>query len=142
MFTTPCFIRKNTPELWEALEALGYQQSRVINKDSYLCIVTTNFKEYSKYTTITQEMFDTKNPHVTWNCCGRIDCGTNEELFLAIAALRDDSDKNQWFTDGIRWFKCPYERVEECRKNAGNYGNKLIDYSMKATVEELIKHFN
>lgn len=24
---------------------------------------------------------------------------TNEELFLAIAALRDDSDINQWFTD-------------------------------------------
>ena len=29
----------------------------------------------------------------------KINCGTNEELFLAIAALRDDSDINQWFTD-------------------------------------------
>ena len=26
-----------------------------------------------------------------------IDCGTNEELFIAIAALRDNSDKYQYF---------------------------------------------
>ena len=25
------------------------------------------------------------------------DCGDNEGLFLAIAAIRDDTDKNQWF---------------------------------------------
>lgn len=30
--------------------------------------------------------------------CGKfIDCGTNEELFLSIAALRDDINENQWF---------------------------------------------
>lgn len=28
---------------------------------------------------------------------GSINCETNEELFLGIAALRDDTDKNQWF---------------------------------------------
>lgn len=33
---------------------------------------------------------------------GSVDCGTNEELFLAIAALRDDSNYMQWFiTDSI-----------------------------------------
>lgn len=42
-------------------------------------------------------MFDSKDPHITWNCAGRIDCGTNEELFLALAALRDDTNMFQWF---------------------------------------------
>ncbi len=28
MFTTPCFIRKNTPELREKLERLGYTQAQ------------------------------------------------------------------------------------------------------------------
>ena len=64
-----------------------------------------------------------------------IDCGINEELFLAIAALRDD-DINQWFTDGIRWELCG---VDE----ASYYGWKNIYKSVfhKATLEELIKHF-
>lgn len=28
---------------------------------------------------------------------GYIDCGTNENLFLALAALQDDTDNEQWF---------------------------------------------
>lgn len=35
---------------------------------------------------------------------GRVDCGANEFLFLAIAALRYDTDDSQWFTDGEDWF--------------------------------------
>lgn len=65
-----------------------------------------------------------------------IDCGTNEELFLAIAALRDDTDENQWFTDGYHWEICPDEVA---------YINAWIDkYGFsphKAIVEELIAHF-
>lgn len=65
-----------------------------------------------------------------------IDCGTNENLFLAIAALRDDTDRKQWFTDGYHWEICPDEVA---------YINAWIDrygYSPhKATVEELIEHF-
>lgn len=147
MFTTPCFIRKNTPELWKVLETLGYQQSRCIDRDSYLCIATSVFKEYSKYTTITREMFDTKNPYITWNCAGRVDCGTNEELFLAIAALRDDSDKNQWFiydtTDCIiesrrrvDWLICEEDKIEDFLF----YDCEFLNVH-KATVEELIEHF-
>lgn len=67
-----------------------------------------------------------------------IDCGTNEELFLAIVALRDDTDKNQWFTDGYLWFKCGDEMCDETIEYYLNkYGRKFH----KATVEELINHF-
>lgn len=95
-FTTPCFIRKNTPELRKKLEKLGYK-SRTISNNDKLCLATTANNVYAKYTIITNEMFDSVDPHRTWNCAGRIDCGTNEELFLAISALRDDTNKNQWF---------------------------------------------
>lgn len=96
-----------------------------------LCLATAANKEYAKYTNITNEMFDSKDPHITWNCAGRIDCGTNEELFLALAALRDDTDKFQWFIspEGI-W--------------AYNKNNDSISVSpkwRKATVYELIEHF-
>lgn len=130
MFTTPCFIRKNTPELMQKLWELGYHiypTCRGIDIINPYIFAHRGYYAQSPIGRIEE---------IKW-----IDCGDNEELFLAIAALRDDSDKEQYFTDGIRWFKCPYERVEECRKNAGNYGNKLIDYSTKATVKELIEHF-
>lgn len=126
-FTTLCFIRKNTQELRKKLIELGYKSSRVIDDNEELCLATG----LNKYTHITNDMFDSKDPHITWNCAGRIDCGTNEELFLALAALRDDTDKFQWFIspEGI-W--------------AYNKNNDSISVSpkwRKATVYELIEHF-
>lgn len=100
-FTTPCFIRKNTQELRRGLEELGYN---ILNSGN---------------TTLDEHNYDGKGSHksieegkaiitsygnlygVIYNVDtvtkkGRIDCGMNEELFLAIAALRDDSNYMQW----------------------------------------------
>ena len=70
---------------------------------------------------------------------GLIDCGTNEELFLAIAALRDDTDKNQWFTDGDKWILCP--EIKFSTYWVYNDIDVNIDTVHKATVNELIEHF-
>lgn len=94
MFTKSCFIRKNSSQLRKKLRELGYEPFRE-REDEELCIAT--FAYGSKYIIISEDDFDDTDQSRTWNCNGRIDCGTNEELFLAIAALRDDSDKNQWF---------------------------------------------
>lgn len=38
MFTTPCFIRKNTPELVEKLEDLGYKKDiNYLENDKCCC---------------------------------------------------------------------------------------------------------
>ena len=72
--------------------------------------------------------------------CGKfIDCGTNEELFLAIAALRDDTDKNQWFTDGDKWILCP--EIKFSTYWVYNDIDVNIDTVHKATVDELIEYF-
>ena len=126
-FTTPCFIRKNTPELRKKLEKLGY---RLFGEelDEDLCIFTS--PECGLYNI----EFFSNIPHPEET--DSIDCGTNENLFLAIAALRDDTDRKQWFTDDYHWEICPDEVA---------YINAWIDrygYSPhKATVEELIEHF-
>lgn len=142
-FTTPCFIRKNTPELRKKLEKLGYK-SRTISNNDKLCLATTANNMYAKYTIITNEMFDSVDPHRTWNCAGRIDCGTNEELFLAIAALRDDTDDSQWFVyppENI-WFICDDDDINYARENIKDSVQAAwFHCSHKATVEELIEHF-
>lgn len=70
---------------------------------------------------------------------GLIDCGMNEELFLAIAALRDDTDKYQWFTDGDKWILCP--EIKFSTYWAYNDVDINTDTIHKATVNELIEHF-
>jgi hypothetical protein len=136
MFTQSCFIRKNTPELRKKLEDLGYYKSD-FGSDFNNSIATTVFNEYkSLYTCIREQSFDDTNPHTTWGLKFRIDCGTNEELFLALAALSDDDDYMQWFTDGEKWYQNRQNDIEVIRYGAGS----PINFH-KATVEEIIEHF-
>ncbi len=135
-FTTPCFIRKNTPELRKKLEELGYRLfGEELNED--LCIFTS--PECGLYNI----EFFSNIPHPEET--DSIDCGDNEELFLSIASLRDDTDKYQWFIMDVEiyvyipkgtWF-------QSTDRNGGRHVGTQIEslYCHKATVEELIEHF-
>ena len=126
-FIQPCFIRKNTPELRKKLEKLGYKYSTF--DDLKLNGIIT-FPSKNEYSVWANYHFDGK--HILKSF---IDCGDNKELFLALAALRDNSDKNQWFiydedTSFLQkgdWYMCSL--------------NHHLSPSHKATVEELIEHF-
>lgn len=127
MFTQKCFIRKNTPELVKRLEELGYKASFSARNGYGEYLYAFNGivagGEYNAY--------DEK--------AGFIDCVINEELFLAIASLRDDSDKFQYFTNGVFWIKC--SQLELKHELDNNYEEFCVADFHKATVEELIEHF-
>ena len=132
MFTQRCFIRKNSEWLMSELEKLGYLYFRDVNYDKYLA----TFIDVSD----SLEFYDSFNDEKIIDfLCDSIDCGTNEELFLAIAALRDDSDKHQFFTNGSEWIKC--EQLDLKHELDNNYEELCVADFHKATVEELIKHF-
>ena len=109
MFTQECFIRKNTEQLIFNLYKLGYEYYRPLDWFKNIC---TNFgknidfdgNESDRYVI---DAFD--DGYISYFNKIMIDCGTNEELFLAIAALRDDSDKHQLFTNGKEWIQCEKE---------------------------------
>lgn len=138
-FIQPCYIYKNTESLRENLEKLGYKCNCKFDSNM-LWIVGNNYFCSNQILLNNREIGDL--------VFDKICCGTNEELFLAIAALRDDSDINQWFvynnTDWeneedlkeITFFLCKEKTVksEMCC-------NLLYNDCRKATVEELIKHF-
>lgn len=141
-FTTPAFIRKNTPELRKKLEKLGYNHSTDVIEDERFCIATSPVN--CNYRVILKEVFDDTNPHCTWNCAGRIDCSINEELFLAIAALRDDTDDNQLFTNGKGDWGIYRDGSDGSLPGMDFYGmpnDFNLLYYHKATVNELIEHF-
>lgn len=139
-FTTPCFIRKNTPELRKKLEELGYfnNSPQWTNNCSIIWAYQYPMKGFDTPNYVIADSFDIPFDKHSALCGKFIDCGTNEELFLAIAALRDDTDKYQWFTDGDLWFKCG---DEVCNETIEYYLNKYGRKIHKATVNELIEHF-
>lgn len=115
-FTASCFIKKNTFELGEKLEELGREKVFYSDKDAGIVVYDDNtFDSISE-----SEIIDTAYI---------IDCGINEPLFLALAALRDDSDYMQWFTDG------------------GNFIQSMTNVYIgnpryrKTTASELVEHF-
>lgn len=143
-FTTPCFIRKSTYKLRKKLDELGYRLfGAELNED--LCIFTS--PECGLYNI---EFFN-NIPHPDET--DSVDCGTNEELFLAIAALRDDSNYMQWFiADSIlsvsygdsigndHYFTEPKGIMFFWDENWDN-ATIISGRYHKATVNELIEHF-
>lgn len=143
-FTTPCFIRKNTPELRKKLEELGYE---ILNSGN-TTLDEHNYDGNGSHKSIEEgraiitsygNLYGVIYDIDTVTKKGRIDCGTNEELFLAIAALKDDTDKNQWFTDGDKWILCP--EIKFSTYWVYNDVDVNLDVIHKATVNELIEHF-
>ena len=146
-FTTRCFIRKNSKELQKKLANIGYDICRCVNFEKVEWLHTLPIKgtvhgkgyfdeemEFHDWT-VEKELnrFVIGNPTY-------IDCGENEDLFLAIAALRDDSDIHQLFTDGENLVKSDIHNLIKFKEYFEGIG---FDYhkTHKATVEELIEHF-
>ena len=102
-----------------------------ISGDSAVGVVvvfTNGYPNKNKYSIWVNYHFDMKQVLKSY-----IDCGTNEELFLSLAALRDDTDRHQWFIDDNTsiWERSNDELPSRYMQMEGH----------KASVEEIIKHF-
>ena len=142
MFTTKCFIRKNTPELQDKLKKLGYHICSCCKfKDNIWLhnFISDEHDRYEIHGLGAWDVEDNQEEVLNLFLIGNaehpnpaIDCGDNEELFIAIASLRDDTDKYQWFTDG---------NITEMSTEDLPSKYMMLE-GHKCTVEELIKIFN
>lgn len=136
MFTTPCFIRKNTPELREKLEKLGYTCSLYLFGGGFISIGNLFYLRTLPTKCQYQGM------QTLMHNSSVIDCGKNEEMFLALAALRDDTDRYQQFVCIESY--CDYFDLFH---DIGHFAKCITDrmpdskYWRKATAEEIIEHF-
>lgn len=144
-FLQAAFIRRNTPEIRKKLEELGYKCFSL--RCDRLCLYTAPY--LNAYHSIHPEWLDNKDIYKT----NDIDCGNDESLFLAIAALRDDTDKHQWFiadsplsvsyNDAVgndHYFTEPKGSVFFWDTN-WMHATIISGSYHKATVEELIEYF-
>lgn len=132
MFIQSCFIRNVSKLLVRDIRVLGYEPMYDVwhyNVKGNNLVLENNTWHFTN----------------SDNHPNSIDCGENKDLFLAIAALRDDTDENQWFIVDIDvylnlnkgdWFKAT-------NINGQYHVGTKIDplYCHKATVEELIEYF-
>lgn len=139
MFITNCFIRKNTPELRGKLKKMGY----------YVCHCTGGATAVSlmallgEVHAVCAEELDIFADEVKSGKCKLIDCGDDEQLFIALAAMRDDTDKDQLFTNGIDW-----AIKREVARGLGLPGFEYLSFPRdidtplhKATKEEIMNYF-
>ena len=143
-FTTQCFIRKNTANIRNRLKELGYYCNPYLGWNNlFTCVFGVN----SVYS------LDDYDTNGLKEIDGLIDCGTNEELFLAIAALRDDSNYMQWFIAESSLSVSFGDAIGNDHyfiEPKGSFFFWGIEYQnatiisgnfRKATVNELIEHF-
>lgn len=161
MFIQSCFIRKNTKYLIDKLEELGYNYAKNGAGPWFIPLCESLFLGVNLYSNGYYMGINGK-----WGS-NWIDCGTNEELFLAIAALRNDTDKNQWFVipkiktirlqgcfpqtigmdghqqiiDGYKWHLSNEDGISEKIRSYIENGEDEKFLPHKATVKELIEHF-
>ena len=139
MFTTKCFIRKNTPELRGKLKKMGYQVCHCAEGATAVFLMAVEGDIHAVH----YEELDIFADEVKSGTCKLIDCGDNEQLFLALAAMRDDTDNDQLFTNGIDW-----AIKREAARNLGLPGFEYLSFPRdvntplhKATEEEIMNYF-
>lgn len=139
MFKTKCFIRKNTPELRSKLKDMGYRVCRCTEETTAVYLMAGHGDIHAVH----DELVDIFEDEVKSGACKLIDCGDNELLFLALAAMRDDTDKDQLFTNGIDW-----AIKREATRGLGLPGFEYLSFPRdvntplhKATEEEIMNYF-
>lgn len=84
-YTRSFFIRKNTPEIRDILEKLGYAPSEYTDRGDIIFID----KRYSEYYLFSNKYFKGLIESYRHGIkCDFIDCSDNEELFFALAKFR------------------------------------------------------
>lgn len=130
-FTTPCFVcvedAEKRKELLGWLQGIGYDLYQSAKNMNYpiLCANMVDDESGSVYGEYEEELTGIIRD-------AAIDCGADIELFKALAAINCENDREQWFTDGTRWYLCQSKKVHPDYKALGY---------RTATEEEIIDYF-
>lgn|SRR5574344_2101054 len=120
-----CFIQKNTDDIKAKLkdmhiDALTY--SLTDNNCDSICV----FEDGGEYKYLPFSYNEKDRDFMNVNA---INCEHNDNLFMALASIREEDDYHQWFTNGAVWL---YSEDTIFQKDGFH----------KASYYELLMHFN
>ena len=129
MFTTPCFIRHNNQKLRDKLQELGYK-----------VLVPAN-RHYGKFLVCYNGICESQGLDDLVGGDEFIDCGDNEELFIATASLRKDTDIKQYFIciedEGIYGESHPSDSEIFNKRGSFLYNNLCEDYKLVVLTKSI-----
>lgn len=143
MFTHECFIRRTDEEIIERLKEIGHKWfSEPYSRHDAIAVIDASYSDKLRRgldKPFLQVRLDVTEKYLLKHA---VDCGDNIDLFIAVAAIRCDSDKYQWFTDGCHWEICPDDKadIETWISHYNHLGTYLYN-PHKASIIELIDHF-
>lgn len=126
-FTTPCYVRIENKgkrkKVCEQLHSVGYKIKVDYTEDINPIVVASKLGI----------LYDASQFE---DVPGFIDCGINIPIFLALTAMNDSDDKDQWLIriDTKELYLCKVKKFK-CAKNITS------GFYRKATVPEIIEHF-
>lgn len=127
-FTQPCFVRvedaEERKELIEWCQEIG--RSGIFIKEAQIRNYIWAGSENSYQL---RDDIPSNNPYM-------INCGTNIDLFKALAAMNDENDREQWFLTK----SCGSFNTLHLGINGYKGGYPPVEVS-KATATEIIEHF-
>ena len=134
MFTTPCFIKKNTKQLREILKQIGYKPSQTYNiEHPYLWTCENGY--YYSTTNDNLESINLGDSYGPYGIC----CGYNDDMFLMLASMNDENDKHQYFNANDKdFYYCNDNKFDNELANVTN--NVYVNYH-KSTKEEIINYY-
>lgn len=143
MFIQPCFIKKNenTFKILEKLKELGYKEG-----------VSPHDKgdKFDRDIHLFEDKYHFRT-NVCYGITNVIDCDEDEELFISLAALRDDTPLYSWYWFNDKLVIC--YSIFDLNVNTGiTYRFELADNPKirfpadiqtmrKATVEDIVEFF-
>lgn len=141
-FTTPCFVRVEDryerKKLIELLKRIGWRFRGIASPEKKYVVADAHHQ------TVTTWVLDEWGAERFENI-GYIFCGTNVELFKALAAMNDENDREQWFVvkkNISDWYDIDDIVYQKGDMFFNDSGEPLVEKNFrKATTEEIISYF-
>lgn len=142
-FLHKCVVRtkndEDRKELIEFLETIGYVNGQPMIDGMDYTFITFFIGETACYEVWDDEYVEYFIKHGT---IGFFDFGENVELFKAVTAMRNDTDKNQWFVHNSGEFIfCNQSELKHVLDNTEMYQEYAVAECHKATLPELVEKF-
>lgn len=146
-YVVSCCLWKCNDNIREQLKNLGYQYFTI--KEDADCILIDPYETDGMWYEYKKDALEGIVKELKYGGQSIIDCGTDENTFIALASIRTDTDKNQWFASNYKHrYLDRYDSYHFCTKDdyreyfGDNPQDVNYDDFHKMTANEVVEFMN
>ena len=146
-YVATCCLWKCNDSIREQLKNLGYQYFTI--REDADCILIDPYETDGMWYEYKKDALKEIVKELKYGGQSIIDCGTDERSFIALASIRTDTDKNQWFASNYKHrYMDSYASYHFCTKDdyrdyfGDNPQDENYDDFHKMTPNEVVEFMN